>query len=368
MEQQERAQLRGEHLRKSARGVIASRVLGQHRPLFVNIEPTHRCNLDCDYCDKTGPRGPQMTTTQALELIEDLADAGTISVCFDGGEPLVHPGIGDMVKAARARGLAVSISTNGILIPKKIAEIQSANFVKISVDGPPAIHDSARGEGSYEKALIGARVAKEHGMTVAIRMTLAEHNVRMHRHVLAVAKELGVLALFQPAIGSLFDASNHAAAHSPHVAAYRETIDDLIALKEAGAPVANEFVALRHLRRWPEPAPVPFCGGGRVIAAVGPEGGIYPCGRVGRDQDAPNVFERGAKDAFADVLRPTDCASCWCTLTLANCFAYRFDPRLLEGRLYNVPNPEFTEPLLPAEAALLEAPKKLVQIRKKYRR
>ncbi|MGZ3456450.1 MAG: hypothetical protein ACXVEF_42995, partial [Polyangiales bacterium] len=215
-------------------------------------------------------------------------------------------------------------------------------------------------------AIVGARVAKEHGLTVAIRMTLAEHNVRMHRHVLAVAQELGVLALFQPAIGSLFDASKHEAAHSPHVVAYRETIDDLIALKKAGAPIANEFLALRHLRNWPEPVPMPFCGGGRVMAAVGPEGGVYPCGRVGRDQEAPNAFEHGAKQAFSEVLRPTDCASCWCTLTLANCYAYRFDPRLLEGRLYNVPE-DMMEQLLPEEAAVLESPKKLVQIRKKYR-
>jgi MoaA/NifB/PqqE/SkfB family radical SAM enzyme len=367
METQERAQIRGEHLRRSALGVLGSRLFGDHKPLFVNIEPTHRCNLDCDYCDKTGPRAPQMTTAQAVNLIEELADAGTVSVCFDGGDPLVHPGIGEMVRAARRRGLAVSISTNGILVPRRIEEIKEANFVKISVDGPAAIHDSARGEGSYEKALIGARVAKEHGITVAIRMTIAEHNVRMHRHVLAVAQQLGVLALFQPAIGSLFDASKHEAAHSPHVAAYRDTIDDLIALKLAGAPVATELVALRHLRRWPDPVPMPFCGGGRVMAAVGPEGGVYPCGRVGRDEVAPNAFERGVSEAFSDVLRPTDCASCWCTLTLANCYAYRFDPRLLEGRLYNVPNPELAEPLLPEEAAVLASPKKLVQISKKYR-
>ncbi|MGZ5966995.1 MAG: PAS-domain containing protein, partial [Polyangiales bacterium] len=281
-------------------------------------------------------------------------------------ESHLQPSQRDMVRTARRRGLAVSISTNGILVPRRIQEIREANFVKISVDGPAAIHDSARGEGSYEKAIVGARVAKEHGLTVAIRMTLAEHNVRMHRHVLAVAQELGVLALFQPAIGSLFDASKHEAAHSPHVVAYRETIDDLIALKKAGAPIANEFLALRHLRNWPEPVPMPFCGGGRVMAAVGPEGGVYPCGRVGRDQEAPNAFEHGAKQAFSEVLRPTDCASCWCTLTLANCYAYRFDPRLLEGRLYNVPE-DMMEQLLPEEAAVLESPKKLVQIRKKYR-
>src|SRR5262249_12126995 len=159
------------------------------------------------------------------------ADAGTLSICFDGGEPLLHPGIGAMIRAARRRGIAVSISTNGILIPKKIDDVALVQFVKISVDGPEAAHDAARGAGSYAQAIAGARAAKERGVAVAIRMTIAEHNVRAHREVIAVAQALGVSALFQPAIGSLFDASKHQADHSPLVAAYRETIDDLIDLK-----------------------------------------------------------------------------------------------------------------------------------------
>jgi MoaA/NifB/PqqE/SkfB family radical SAM enzyme len=314
-----------------------------------------------------------METEDALRLIDELADAGTLSICFDGGEPLIHPGIGEMIRAARARGIAVSLSTNGILIPKKIEDVALVQFVKISVDGPEVLHDAERGHGSFQKALEGARAAKARGVAVAIRMTIAEHNVRAHREVIAIAQSLGVSALFQPAIGSLFDASKHAAEHSPHVAAYRETIDDLIDLKLRGAPIANELLALRHLRHWPDPTPVPFCGGGRVIAAIGPEGGIYPCGRVGRDRIAPNVIEEGVASAFSGVLRPTDCASCWCSLTVANCFAYRLDARLLEGRVYNVPRVDPTLQLLPEERAWV-APQattpvttKLVQLRRPYR-
>jgi MoaA/NifB/PqqE/SkfB family radical SAM enzyme len=365
----DRAQVRAGHALRSAARILESRVLGHHRPLFVNIEPTHRCNLDCSYCDKTGPRAPQMETADALRLIDELADAGTLSVCFDGGEPLIHPGIGEMIRAARRRGLLVSISTNGSLIPRRIDEIAAANFVKISIDGPAAVHDAARGEGSFAKAIAGAKVAKDRGLVVAIRMTIAEHNVHAHRHVLAVARELGVTALFQPAIGSLFDARKHAAEHSPHVRDYRATIDDLIALKLRGAPVANELLALRHLRNWPDPVPVPFCGGGRVMAAIGRGGEVYPCGRVGRDTEAPNALEKGVQAAYEEVLRPTDCASCWCSLTASNCFAYRLDPRLLEGRLYGVPEQDATLSLLPDEASALAAATvapKLVRIRKKY--
>src|SRR5690606_37082185 len=135
---------------------------------------------------------------------------------------------GELVRTGRRLGLAISISTNGILIPRRIAKIADANVVKLSVAGPPETHDRGRGDGAYRKALEGARVAKARGIWVALRMTIAEHNVGRHRHVLELADRLGVQALFQPAIGSLLDASNHRAPYSPHVAAYRATIDDLI--------------------------------------------------------------------------------------------------------------------------------------------
>lgn len=315
-----------------------------------------------------------MSTDEGVRLLHQLAELGTISVCFDGGEPLAHPGIGDLVDTGRNLGLAISISTNGTLIPRRIDRIARANVVKISIDGPEEIHDRGRGAGNFKKAMEGAQVAKSRGIWVALRMTLAEHNVRAHRAVLRIADEMGVQVLFQPAIGSLFDATKHAAAHSPHVQAYRETIDDLILLKKQGAPVANEVLALRHLRRWPEPNPVPFCGGGRIMAAIGPEGGIYPCGRVGRDQPSSNAIREGVANAFDGVLRPTDCASCWCTLTLSNCYAYRLDPRLLEGRLLGpFVSTDWNATLAAEDNAFHESPQpetqkgSLVQIRRKPR-
>jgi hypothetical protein len=91
-------------------------------------------------------------------------------------------------------------------------------------------------------------------------------------------------------------------------------------------------VCLEHLRNWPDPTPVNTCSGGRVEVAIGPDGNMYPCGRTGRNLPAPNVFELGVAKAFDHVLRPTDCQNCWCTLTVAGCFLYGGDVRLLRRR------------------------------------
>ncbi len=314
---------------KLAQGMISSRVFGQHRPLMVNIEPTHRCNLDCVYCDKVDPRSPQMETEAALRMIDELAELGTLSVCFDGGEPLVHPGILRFVRRAKRHGMRVSMSTNGHLLKRKAEVLKYVDKIKISIDGPRHVHDAGRGAGALEQALQGARLALDSGAGVAIRMTLARHNLEHYREVLEFAKEMGVVALFQPAVGNIMNGADAPAEHSADADAYRRVIDDLKRLKACGEPVANEMLCLDHLRNWPEPKPVPFCSGGRVEVAIGPDGGMFPCGRTGRNLAAPNVFEVGVAAAFEKVLRPTDCANCWCTLTVAACYLYRGDIRLL---------------------------------------
>jgi MoaA/NifB/PqqE/SkfB family radical SAM enzyme len=311
-----------------AAGMLGSRALARHRPLLVNIEPTHRCNLDCVYCDKVNAKSPQMETSAALHLLDQLAALGTLSVCFDGGEPLVHPGIEQLVRRAKTHGMRVSMSTNGMLLQRKPRVLDCVDVVKISIDGPAHVHDQGRGRGSFEKSMSGARFALTAGCKVAIRMTLAAHNVGYFEDVIRAAKELGVPALFQPAIGNIMNGSDAPEAHSADVASYRAAIDELMRLKRAGEPIGNERVCLEHLRHWPEPTPV-TCSGGRVEVAIGPDGGMYPCGRTGRNLPAPNVFEVGVARAFERVLRPDDCNNCWCTLTVAGCFLYGGDLRLL---------------------------------------
>ena len=66
---------------KLATRMLASRVLSRHRPLLVNIEPTHRCNLDCVYCDKVDAKSPQMETGAALRMA--TASGAAVEAVFD---------------------------------------------------------------------------------------------------------------------------------------------------------------------------------------------------------------------------------------------------------------------------------------------
>jgi MoaA/NifB/PqqE/SkfB family radical SAM enzyme len=319
------------------RAITASRLLRRHRPFWVNVEVTHRCNLRCSFCDKRATAG-EMSGSDARRLLHDLRVSGTASVCFDGGEPLVHPDIESIVAHAKELGLRVALSTNGTLLQRHRSVLSNVDAVKVSIDGPERIHDAGRGEGAFEGAIEGARAAQQAGVPVALRMTLARHNVEHWRTVADLARQLGVVALFQPAIGSVMNAFGAMEDHCADVAVYRRAMDEIARYKQEGGPVGNEIVCLEHLRRWPEATRVDHCAGGRVEVAVGPDGSMFPCGRVGRGDPAPNALELGAKEAFSRVRRPEGCGQCWCTLTLGNCYLYGLDWRLLRGRLRQMPH------------------------------
>src|SRR3990172_3204182 len=126
------------------------------RPVVVwNV--TRRCNLHCVHCYASATDKPyegELTTEEALGVIDNLADFGVPVVLFSGGEPLTRPDLFTLSRYARDRGLRAVLSTNGTLITEDVAreaKEQGFSYVGVSLDGLPAIHDRFRGKrGAFE--------------------------------------------------------------------------------------------------------------------------------------------------------------------------------------------------------------------------
>ncbi|GIX07755.1 MAG: hypothetical protein KatS3mg115_2158 [Candidatus Poribacteria bacterium] len=140
---------------------------------------TQRCNLRCIHCysDSRDREYPdELTTPEALRLMEDLADYGVPTVLFSGGEPLMRPDLFEVAARARELGMRIVLSTNGTLIDPPTAErIRQAGFayVGISLDGIGLAHDRIRGKrGAFEATLRGIRLVREQGVRVGLRFTV----------------------------------------------------------------------------------------------------------------------------------------------------------------------------------------------------
>lgn len=74
------------------------------------------CNLKCSYCDtRYGCEGNGYTTMSISEIIEQCEQFGVKSITVTGGEPLIHPGIKNLVEALLAKAYWVNIETNGTI-------------------------------------------------------------------------------------------------------------------------------------------------------------------------------------------------------------------------------------------------------------
>jgi radical SAM protein with 4Fe4S-binding SPASM domain len=140
-----------------------------------------------------------LTTQESFDLIDQIAAFGRPIFVLSGGEPLFRPDIFDIARHATDAGLIVALATNGTLIDEDVAlKIKESGVrrVSISFDGADApTHDIFRGQGAFDLALAGMGHLRDVGVPYQINTTVARHNVDQMPETLALAKELGAVAL-----------------------------------------------------------------------------------------------------------------------------------------------------------------------------
>jgi Fe-coproporphyrin III synthase len=152
------------------------------RPVVIwNL--VRRCNLTCKHCyafaaDHEFPG--ELTTSQALGVLDDLKGYGVPALILSGGEPLLRTDLFELADYARPMGFHLALSTNGTLIDDEMVKpIADAGFdyVGISLDGLAATHDRfRRRHGAFEASLRGIRLCRDAGLKVGIRFTLTRDN------------------------------------------------------------------------------------------------------------------------------------------------------------------------------------------------
>ena len=158
---------------------------GMYRPVvFWNI--TDRCNLSCTHCYNTsGPASStegELTTAEAMAVIDDLAATGVPLILFTGGEPLLRQDLFDLARHAWEKGLKMAISTNGTLITEDMAgRIREAGieYAGISLDGATAAtHDRFRNRsGAFDATLAAFSSCRKVGLRCGVRVTLTRENL-----------------------------------------------------------------------------------------------------------------------------------------------------------------------------------------------
>jgi heme d1 biosynthesis radical SAM protein NirJ len=142
-----------------------------------------RCNLTCKHCysvsaDRDFPG--ELTTAEAIGVMEDLRRFRVPVLILSGGEPLLRRDLFDLAAHAKSLGFYVGLSTNGTLIDaSNVGRIAAVGFdyVGISLDGRRETHDAfRRRQGAFDESLAAARLCRDAGIKVGLRFTLTEGN------------------------------------------------------------------------------------------------------------------------------------------------------------------------------------------------
>lgn len=198
-------------------------------PIGVEIDLSNRCNLGCRWCHfaythSRGPlvnnegahtRGPSgnmpggdlMDTELAKRILEELADAGVLSVTWTGGgEPTLHPGFIDIISHAHHLELEQGMYTNGVLITSELAELikQYFTWCYVSLDAASAADFAAIKQVRqfmYRNALEGIRRLVGGDATIGVGFLLTRDNWEAAPRMLRLANSLGPdYVQFRPAV------------------------------------------------------------------------------------------------------------------------------------------------------------------------
>ncbi len=80
----------------------------------IDYHVTSRCNQECPYC--WGPQDFEDTevgSKTASAIVRKIAQSGAQRIVFTGGDPILRPDIGMLIRLAKQEGLEVALSTTG---------------------------------------------------------------------------------------------------------------------------------------------------------------------------------------------------------------------------------------------------------------
>ncbi len=296
---------------------------GLDAPICLTWELTYACNLACIHClSSSGRRDPaELSTAEAMALVDELASMQVFYVNVGGGEPLLRPDFFELLEYAVSHQVGVKFSTNGTRLDRaKAARLAAMDYVdvQVSLDGATAeVNDAVRGQGSYR----AARRAMEHladagfeGFKLSVVVT--RHNVSQLDQLEALAGQYGAqlrLTRLRP--------SGRGAASWAELHPSRSQQHDLYRwLRDRPWVLTGD--SFFHLSALGEPLEgLNLCGAGRVVCLVDPVGDVYACPFVIHEQfRAGNVRGPGgftgvwrSSALFRSLREPTSggaCTSC----------------------------------------------------------
>lgn len=151
--------------------------MGQHVPLVVHISLTDRCPCSCRRCSNLRSGRSDPSLSRVVDLLSRLRQAGTVTVAFTGGEPLLREDLPEIVAACGREMCSVLFTTGYGLTEERVRSLRTAGLTAafVSLDHyDPAEHNRIRGQpDAFDMAIRAVRLFRPSGAYTAIQAVVS---------------------------------------------------------------------------------------------------------------------------------------------------------------------------------------------------
>lgn len=168
-------------------------------PIEVSLELTHHCNFRCQHCYIPDFSAPDLLSTErVLELLDELAEMGTLYLTLTGGEMFLRKDWYAIATHARKRGFSLRLFSNGATIDAETADairkLHCAVEISLYSMDPEIFERITQRPGSFEKTIRGIELLRERDIEVLLKIPMMVFNVKGFEKVFEYAQRIGAEA------------------------------------------------------------------------------------------------------------------------------------------------------------------------------
>lgn len=180
---------------------------GSAFPVHVEISPTNRCNMSCEWCISSYLRGQETLDIKVLKrFLREFHDLGGKAIGWSGGgEPTQYPDFVEAIKEASDIGLKQGLFTNG-LFKKSLIETIGENMVWVrlaldTTDKKSFAEKKCVSENALGKVLSNIKGLSEYPARLITNTELAKWNANHMENFVKVSRQYGAnIAQIRPVL------------------------------------------------------------------------------------------------------------------------------------------------------------------------
>lgn len=302
-------------------------------PLFAQVDLTNSCNLNCNFCSyKIGNYSPdhmkdfnkrdRLDKNLVFKILEDMKQSGVKAVEWTGGgEPSLHPDYKDFFKFAKELNYEQALVTNSTLLDDEgIDIIRDFSWVRFSVDASAEkTYKKIKGQYGLNKTLgnLEKLIASKNPENIAgFSFIVCRDNYKEIYGATRLAKDIGC------------DNIRFSLAYTPEGrkmfgGIWEDVVKEIEKAKQKETKDFKVFTFSNRINEISQKTKSDACYFHEFVAAIGANGGIYPCCLLKYDSrfNFGNLNEKSFEEIwfgeerkkFTEKIRKGCNYSCWMT-------------------------------------------------------